>query len=71
MPDGYRLREYEPADFPGIAALWAETGMPIKLEVHRENAKAIGLYRRAGFVRLGDYDVYIVRDVAAIKADRG
>jgi|WetSurMetagenome_2_1015567.scaffolds.fasta_scaffold55114_4 ribosomal protein S18 acetylase RimI-like enzyme len=145
MPDDYRIRDYEPADYPGIAALWTETGMgdprrgdsadvvartlekggrlfvledaadgrivgtswvtddgrrlllhhfavrpshqgrglakllvraslrtakergmQIKLEVHRDNAKAIALYRGAGFVRLGDYDVYIVRDVEAL-----
>jgi hypothetical protein len=33
--------------------------------VHRENARAIDLYERGGFQRLGDYDVYIVRDVRA------
>ncbi len=39
-----------------------ETGLQIKLEVHRENRRAIELYRKAGFAPLGDYDVYIVRD---------
>lgn len=39
-----------------------ETGLQVKLEVHRDNVKAIRLYRRAGFSRLGDYEVYIIRD---------
>jgi ribosomal protein S18 acetylase RimI-like enzyme len=43
-----------------------ERGVQIKLEVHRSNAKAIGLYRKAGFVPLGDYDVLILRDVASL-----
>jgi ribosomal protein S18 acetylase RimI-like enzyme len=38
-------------------------GLQVKLEVHRDNAAAVALYRRAGFSRLGDYDVYIVRDL--------
>jgi len=42
-----------------------ERGMQIKLEVHRDNARALALYRGAGFVRLGDYDVYILRDVSS------
>jgi ribosomal protein S18 acetylase RimI-like enzyme len=37
-------------------------GMQIKLEVSQINEKAINLYRKAGFKRLGDYDVYIIRD---------
>ncbi|MBI5477670.1 MAG: GNAT family N-acetyltransferase [Deltaproteobacteria bacterium] len=38
-------------------------GLQVKLEVHRDNAAAIALYRLAGFIRLGDYDVYIMRDL--------
>ena len=38
------------------------TGLQIKLEVHRDNQKAVNLYRKAGFHYLGDYDVYIIRD---------
>lgn len=38
-----------------------ETGLQIKLEVHKENHKAIGLYKKYGFKYLGDYDVYIIR----------
>lgn len=41
-------------------------GMQIKLEVHKQNAKALGLYRNAGFKYLGDYDVYIIRDISVI-----
>ena len=40
-----------------------EKGCQVKLEVHRSNLKAINLYKKAGFIRLGDYDVYIIRDI--------
>ena len=38
-------------------------GFPVKIEVHRKNLKAINLYKKAGFEYLGDYDVYIIRDL--------
>jgi len=43
-----------------------EKGYQVKLEVHRSNAVAVELYRKAGFEFLGDYDVYIIRDVQSI-----
>jgi ribosomal protein S18 acetylase RimI-like enzyme len=39
-----------------------KSGYQVKIEVHRENQKAVNLYRNAGFEYLGDYDVYIIRD---------
>lgn len=39
-----------------------QKGYQIKLEVHKDNHKAIALYKKHGFTYLGDYDVYIVRD---------
>jgi ribosomal protein S18 acetylase RimI-like enzyme len=39
-----------------------EAQLQIKLEVHAENRRAIDLYRRAGFVPLGAYEVWIRRD---------
>ncbi|MFZ4546012.1 MAG: GNAT family N-acetyltransferase [Bacteroidales bacterium] len=42
-------------------------GLQIKLEVHKENAKALGLYTKAGFAYLGDYNVYIIRDISSIR----
>ena len=39
--------------------------MQIKLEVHRNNKNAIGLYKKYGFGYLGDYDVYIIREINA------
>lgn len=33
----------------------------VKIEVHRTNAGALALYRKLGFARLGDYDVYVLR----------
>ncbi len=44
-----------------------ELGLQVKLEVHRDNHKAGELYRKAGFKRLGDYDVLIIRDLSEIK----
>jgi ribosomal protein S18 acetylase RimI-like enzyme len=44
-----------------------ELGLQVKLEVHRDNHKALGLYRKAGFKRLGDYDIMIIRDLSEIK----
>lgn len=38
-----------------------EKGLQIKLEVHRDNKRAIELYERTGFSYLGDYLVYIKR----------
>lgn len=42
-------------------------GYQVKLEVHRENEAAVKLYKKAGFEYLGDYDVYIIRDIQSIE----
>lgn len=42
-------------------------GYQIKLEVHKDNIKAIEIYKKLGFNYLGDYDVYIVRDLNTIR----
>ena len=44
-----------------------EIGLQIKLEVARDNERAIHFYERAGFKPLGEYDVYIIRDLSEIK----
>lgn len=41
-------------------------GLQLKLEVHRDNMKALGLYEKAGFSYLGDYLVYIIRDISKL-----
>jgi ribosomal protein S18 acetylase RimI-like enzyme len=43
-----------------------EKGYQIKLEVHQSNMNAINLYKQFGFTFLGDYDVYIIRDLSTI-----
>ena len=43
-----------------------EKGYQVKLEVHRTNETAVHLYKKAGFEYLGDYDIYIIRDVQSI-----
>ena len=40
-----------------------ETNLQIKLEVHKENTIAKNIYKKAGFKYLGDYEVYIIRDI--------
>jgi len=40
-------------------------GYQVKLEVHKSNKKAIELYKKYGFKYLGDYDVYIIRDLGS------
>ena len=44
-----------------------EKGCQVKLEVHRTNEVAVRLYVNAGFKYLGDYDVYIIRDIQSIE----
>jgi ribosomal protein S18 acetylase RimI-like enzyme len=41
-------------------------GMQIKLEVHKDNLKALNLYKKAHFTYLGDYLVFIIRDITNI-----
>jgi len=38
-------------------------GLQVKLEVARGNTHAVELYKNAGFTSLGDYEVYILRDL--------
>lgn len=40
-----------------------QCGLQVKLEVHVDNEIARNLYQKYGFSRLGDYDVFIIRDV--------
>jgi ribosomal-protein-alanine N-acetyltransferase len=48
-------------------SLVREKGYQVKLEVHTANKVALRLYREAGFEYLGDYDVYIIRDIQSIE----
>lgn len=43
-----------------------QKGYQVKLEVHQSNLAAISLYKKFGFQRLGDYDIYIIRDLTVI-----
>lgn len=40
-----------------------EKGMQIKLEVHNSNVKAKAMYKKGGFQCLGNYGVYIIRNI--------
>jgi ribosomal protein S18 acetylase RimI-like enzyme len=44
-----------------------QKGYQVKLEVHQSNIAAINLYKQFGFTFLGDYDVYIIRDLNTIE----
>jgi len=39
-------------------------GFQVKLEVHSANFKAINLYKKFGFKHLGEYKVFIIRDIS-------
>lgn len=41
-------------------------GYQVKLEVHSNNFKAIELYKKFGFRHLGEYNVYIIRDISKL-----
>jgi [ribosomal protein S18]-alanine N-acetyltransferase len=41
-------------------------GHQVKLEVHKSNERAIKLYKKHGFESLGDYEIYIIRDISKI-----
>ena len=41
-------------------------GCQVKLEVHSNNFKAINLYKKYGFRHLGEYNVYIIRDISRL-----
>jgi len=45
-----------------------QVNLQMKLEVHETNTTAIHLYEKMGFQLLGDYDVYIIRDMANYSA---
>jgi ribosomal protein S18 acetylase RimI-like enzyme len=38
------------------------TGMPVKLEVHKDNIAAKKLYENLGFFAFTEYDIYMIRD---------
>jgi ribosomal protein S18 acetylase RimI-like enzyme len=42
-------------------------GVQIKLEVHKSNLKATELYKKGGFQYLGDYRVYIIRELEEVE----
>lgn len=44
-----------------------EMQLQIKIEVHDDNEIALNLYKSYGFKSLGDYRVFIIRDLDAIK----
>ena len=44
-----------------------EKNVQIKLEVHKDNYKALGLYKKNHFKYLGDYRIFIIRDIGKIE----
>ena len=50
-----------------VLAAARDTGLQLKLEVHRDNARAQDLYRRNGFAGIGDYEILMVRDLSSFR----
>jgi ribosomal protein S18 acetylase RimI-like enzyme len=48
--------------------LAVEDGYQLKIEVDRNNTIALNLYRSFGFLPLGNYDVFIIRDLSGLEA---
>ncbi len=44
--------------------------MQIRLEVHKNNVKALNLYKKYGFAYLGEYETYIIRNINEINENR-
>jgi ribosomal protein S18 acetylase RimI-like enzyme len=41
-------------------------GYQVKLEVNKSNERAVNLYKKSGFKSLGDFDIYIIRDISKL-----
>jgi len=44
-------------------------GYQVKIEVHDKNERALSLYLKNGFIPLGDYHVYMIREPEKINRD--
>lgn len=47
--------------------LAVKDGFQLKIEVHRNNSAALNLYQSFGFTPLGDYDVFMIRDLSGFE----
>ena len=65
----YRRQGYATKLLQACLDLAIKDGYQIKIEVHRNNAAALHLYRKAGFAYLGDYEVHIIRDINSLGTD--
>ena len=63
ISEPYRGRGFAKILLQQSMKLAYEDGYQVKIEVHRDNEVALHLYKKAGFNYLGDYDVYIVREL--------
>lgn len=45
----------------------SDKGYQVKIEVHSSNTRALNLYKGFGFKHLGDYEVYIIRDLDGLE----
>lgn len=65
-PD-YQGNGYARALLAYILEVLKPLNMQLKLEVNKYNKRAVALYQKYGFQLLGDYDVYIIRDMQALE----
>lgn len=69
IDEAHRRKGYATKLLKVCLKLAVNDGCQIKIEVHRSNAIALHLYRKAGFHYLGDYEVHIIRDISKLKTD--
>ena len=69
IDEAWRRKGYGQRLLEACLELAVKDGYQLKIEVHRNNAIALHLYRKAGFQYLGDYEVHIIRDINALETD--
>jgi ribosomal-protein-alanine N-acetyltransferase len=63
----YQGKGYSKALLEHSLEIVKQKGYQVKLEVHKTNKRALNLYKKYGFKSLGDYDIFIIRDVLKIE----
>jgi ribosomal-protein-alanine N-acetyltransferase len=63
----YQGKGYSKALLEHSLEIVKQKGYQVKLEVHKTNKRAVNLYKKYGFKSLGDYDIFIIRDVSKIE----
>jgi GNAT superfamily N-acetyltransferase len=67
IADPYRGRGLSKLLLMASLKLAVKDGYQLKIEVHRNNTIALNLYLSFGFAPLGDYDVFMIRDLSGFE----